>query len=509
MRFTPISIKHSSAVAALCCSLVVTAGCGGKAAVDEELQNPQQPAVSPKPVANAGADLTVLNSAVVQLDGTASQVVEGAAGPLSFQWRQVDGPEVQFLTAMDVQSATPRMVTPSVADAATLEFELLVAQGDITATDRLLVNVEPCTQAAGEVYGDCIASGFGPFAAYESHPERGELHHFEPIGGYHVQWQTLDGGHAEHGEVVEVTWNANDPEHLSAANGWFGISVGELDTTRGADLSQYAQGTLSFDMRLVYHEQPNNAAPLVVKMECGWPCSSAELPIPGAESSYEWQTYSYSMARLVDSGLDISNVTFALVVQPMWREQEQTVILQIDNVRLTEEYTRPPPQDGCPKSGAISYTLARAADPTADQQDAYERIARAMDEAVRQYNCYTNLQRAMNVSYNPDVATADGNPNGSIRFGSRASMHHVTAMHEISHVLGVGAGPFRNLVREGVYTGAAGNAQLREISGVADDVIKSDGTHFWPHGLNYISEGETQEDLINHCLVVEAIVADL
>ncbi len=61
----------------------------------------------------------------------------------------------------------------------------------------------------------------------------------------------------------------------------------------------------------------------------------------------------------------------------------------------------------------------------------------------------------------------------------------------------------------GVYTGALATAAVRKISGNAAAEIYSDGTHFWPHGLNYVSEGKTQQDLINHCVVVEAITKDI
>jgi hypothetical protein len=107
------------------------------------------------------------------------------------------------------------------------------------------------------------------------------------------------------------------------------------------------------------------------------------------------------------------------------------------------------------------------------------------------------------------VQTADGNTNGAIRFGSRASMHHVTAMHEIAHTFGVGFAKFKSLIQNGVFTGRLTTAKAREISGDAGVQIKSDGTHFWPYGLNYVSEGRTQQDLTDHCLIVQAIVEDL
>lgn len=498
-------LAKSLTLASICLVLTTAVGCGGSPD-----SNDQHPPITAQPVADAGIDVTTQGGTVIRLDASASKQALELQGALEFQWQQTAGPAVSFLSAADTQSSQPYIAIPSVTEPSTIELALTVVQQGSTAWDRLLIEVEPCHSAEGEIFNDCLAAGFGPLTAYESDTERGELHQHYGQGDYHVQWQRVETGQEQHDQVLEVTWNANAPNNTRGTNGWFGIGAGELSAiTQGMDLSAFAEGALQFDMRLVYHEQPDNPTPFIVKMECGWPCSSAEMAIPNAEHSYDWQTYTYSLARLIESGLDVTNVTFPLIIQPLWRQQEQIVTVQISNVRLSKEYTVPPPQEGCPSSGAISYTLARSANPNADEQDAYARITQAMDEAVRQYNCYTNLQRAMRVSYNPDVATADGNPNGSIRFGSRASMHHVTAMHEISHVLGVGAGPFRNLVRDGIYTGAAGTAQLRAISGIADDRIQSDGTHFWPHGLNYISEGQTQADLINHCLVVEAIVADL
>lgn len=163
----------------------------------------------------------------------------------------------------------------------------------------------------------------------------------------------------------------------------------------------------------------------------------------------------------------------------------------------------------CPFAGKLSYTLARAPTPTADQTSAYEQIARSMDTALDKYNCYTDIVRAISVTYDPGVATADGNVNGSIRFGSRASMNFVTAMHELSHTLGVGGNEFRARVQDRIFTGASATRQLREISGAPQDVVHSDGTHFWPHGLNYETEFTAEVDALNHCKMVMAIRADL
>lgn len=163
----------------------------------------------------------------------------------------------------------------------------------------------------------------------------------------------------------------------------------------------------------------------------------------------------------------------------------------------------------CSAHGALRYTLAKAAQPSADQTAAYERIAKAMDTAIDKYNCYTDFSRSLNVTYDPGVATADGSENGSIRFGSTESMVFVTAMHEISHTLGIGGNAFKAKVQNKVFTGPIATAKLRMITGKPTDIVNSDGTHIWPYGLNYVTEYHGEADAIDHCAMVTAIRMDL
>ncbi|WP_437766248.1 hypothetical protein WME77_04090 [Sorangium sp. So ce764] len=165
--------------------------------------------------------------------------------------------------------------------------------------------------------------------------------------------------------------------------------------------------------------------------------------------------------------------------------------------------------DGCPGTGGITYTLAKVASPTAEQQSAYDKITSAMDEALSHYNCQTSIEKRLSVSYVPSVATADGNVNGSIRFGATSSMNYITAMHEIGHTLGVGSREFGALVVDGVFTGEAATRQLRAITGNESDVVHADTQHFWPYGLNYTTEVKTTDDLVNHCKIVVAIREDI
>jgi hypothetical protein len=88
-------------------------------------------------------------------------------------------------------------------------------------------------------------------------------------------------------------------------------------------------------------------------------------------------------------------------------------------------------------------------------------------------------------------------------------MNKVTAMHEISHTVGVGmTSAWLSKISNGVYTGTNATTMLRAISGNSNDVLHGDTQHFWPFGLNYVSEGSTNWDLVNHCGIVNAMKQD-
>ena len=162
-------------------------------------------------------------------------------------------------------------------------------------------------------------------------------------------------------------------------------------------------------------------------------------------------------------------------------------------------------------TGHFTYTLQKAASPTPDQLDAYERIEAAMDSALGYYNTLTTLGEALRVQYDSSVATADASFGGPIRFGStRTYMYVGTAMHEMAHTLGSGTTPeYEALVSNGVFTGAHATATLRSITKDSTAVLHCDTQHFWPYGLNYESEVTSDTDLIDHCKIVQALVQDL
>ncbi|KAM5343817.1 hypothetical protein ACJ41O_012354 [Fusarium nematophilum] len=157
-------------------------------------------------------------------------------------------------------------------------------------------------------------------------------------------------------------------------------------------------------------------------------------------------------------------------------------------------------------SGAITWTLQRASNPTSDQVDAYNRIDAAMRLAVARYSRFSDASKTIRVYYAPGVPTAEASYNGDLRFGSnRSYMTERTAMHEIAHTLGVGQTTAFNQ-RCAANNWPTATPLLRSWDG-ANARINCGGGHFWPYGLNYDNEwSETNAN--RHVQLVDAMLAD-
>jgi hypothetical protein len=159
-------------------------------------------------------------------------------------------------------------------------------------------------------------------------------------------------------------------------------------------------------------------------------------------------------------------------------------------------------------AATITWTLERASNPTADQQAAYTLITSAMNAAVARYNNLSDLGKSITVRYDTGVPTADGNLNGTIRFGgNRSYMTERTALHEIAHTIGVGTSSgWSSLGGSGTWTGAQATALVRQFDG-SSAKLSTGGGHFWPYGLNYENEfSGTAAD--RHVQIVAAMVRD-
>ncbi|MFD9986056.1 hypothetical protein ACFWZJ_37335 [Streptomyces massasporeus] len=159
-------------------------------------------------------------------------------------------------------------------------------------------------------------------------------------------------------------------------------------------------------------------------------------------------------------------------------------------------------------AATIIWSLVRASNPTEDQRSAYDLITKAMNAAVARYNNLSDLGKTLTVRYEPGVPTADGNINGTIRFGAnRSYMSERTALHEIAHTIGVGTSSgWSRLGGSGTWTGGQATALVRQYDG-SGAKISTGGGHFWPYGLNYDNEWSgTAAD--RHVHIVAAMVRD-
>ena len=164
-----------------------------------------------------------------------------------------------------------------------------------------------------------------------------------------------------------------------------------------------------------------------------------------------------------------------------------------------------------PSLAKVEYVLHKVENPTADQLDAYQRITAVMDSAVYYYNTYTNLSKHINVYYAPGVPTAEASSNGDLRFGeNRTYMYVGTAMHEMAHTMGIGTTTeYQNMRSNGVFLGEKAQALLKELDKNPDAELHCDAQHFWPYGLNQKSEVKSEQDLINHAKIVNAMYQDI
>lgn len=156
--------------------------------------------------------------------------------------------------------------------------------------------------------------------------------------------------------------------------------------------------------------------------------------------------------------------------------------------------------------GAITWTLTKASSPTADQADAYAKIEAAMTLAVARYGRFSSASKTIRVAYTPGVTTAEANFNGDLAFGSdRTYMNERTALHEISHTLGIGqTTAFNTKCAAGDWSTAL--PLLRSWDGQTA-VISCGGGHIWPYGLNYDNEwSETNAD--RHVQLIDAMIKD-
>jgi hypothetical protein len=127
-----------------------------------------------------------------------------------------------------------------------------------------------------------------------------------------------------------------------------------------------------------------------------------------------------------------------------------------------------------------------------------ERINNALTEACWYFNNLIYTSRKFNVGYGSGTPTADCNYQEEpwMNVGPNASYQRTgTIMHEMEHGLGLqnyltqwSKGNLRTGVNSGNWTGDRANEALRFWDNDNTAVLKGDGIHMWPYGINGASE---------------------
>ena len=132
-----------------------------------------------------------------------------------------------------------------------------------------------------------------------------------------VQWRETYATDASRGRILEVSFAGGD-----AVGVWF------VQSATGVDLSAYAPGAVSFDIKV--DDYGANDAGMTMKIDCVFPCTSGDQDI-GKVGDGEWETVHVPVARLLGGGLNLSTVNTGIVVFPT--EQSSPLTFELDNVQ--------------------------------------------------------------------------------------------------------------------------------------------------------------------------------
>lgn len=138
------------------------------------------------------------------------------------------------------------------------------------------------------------------------------------------------------------------------------------------------------------------------------------------------------------------------------------------------------------------------------------RIKAAFDLATAYYNNFTSIVKHVTVNYSPGTPTADANFSGWINVGSNAAYQKAgTAMHEMAHTVGVGQHLKYTELMKGTWQGKRANEILQMMTNDPAALVKGDGMHFWPYGVNGAHEDDGSDFLyIMNALILQGMKAD-
>ena len=132
-----------------------------------------------------------------------------------------------------------------------------------------------------------------------------------------AQWEEIAASDPARGQILEVTFSDSE-----AFGVWF------IQSSMGIDLSAYAPGKVSFDIKV--DDYGDNDAGMTMKIDCIFPCTSGDQRI-GKVGDGDWETVEIPIAQLLGGGLNLATVNTGIVVFPT--EQTSALTFQLDNIQ--------------------------------------------------------------------------------------------------------------------------------------------------------------------------------
>ena len=132
-----------------------------------------------------------------------------------------------------------------------------------------------------------------------------------------VQWREIAAADPARGQILEVSFSDSD-----AFGVWF------IQSSMGVDLSAYAPGAVSFDIKV--DDYGGNTEGMTMKIDCVFPCTSGDQRI-GKVGDGNWETVEIPIAQLLGGGLNLATVNTGIVLFPT--TQTTALTYQLDNVQ--------------------------------------------------------------------------------------------------------------------------------------------------------------------------------
>ncbi len=182
-----------------------------------------------------------------------------------------------------------------------------------------------CTNSPGDVFFDEVCSPWRDVSSYEQN-YADYTNAYETTDGNNAgaaRFNIIQSGDAGHNQVLDIQYH-DAPEFFGAVR----IRVPESESN-ALDMSEYANGKIVFDLKVISNSYANS--PLEFNLDCSWPCTSTPALIR-TDVLNEWKTYEFSVAELIERGLDIQRVSMGFMLLPTWGQQGGAHY-QVDNVR--------------------------------------------------------------------------------------------------------------------------------------------------------------------------------